>query len=242
LKRATIAFAPDLLLLLSACTGTATVTPTTPPSPIAAASPPAATLPPANEPTDEVACFTREDLAAMTLTQVSEMSRLCYRSSDGVETHIDQARALAAIADFLQEPERLVGFREITIMANSPDGLLRVARFEDDRGRSYLVAVTANRVLEMDPGPASLAVEGPRLAEAELQARADALIARELPQFLDLKPSLASTGDVKSGDNYFFRYEYTAGGPWGGLPPLAQVGITADGQIFSYLNTLYFVL
>jgi hypothetical protein len=27
----------------------------------------------------------------------------------------------------------------------------------------------------------------------------------------------------------------------GGLPPLAQVGITDSGEIFSYINTLYFL-
>jgi hypothetical protein len=177
----------------------------------------------------------------MALVDIRGMSALCYRSSEGVETQIDQARALAAIDDFLREPSRIVAFREITTMGNSPDGLLRVARFEDDLGRSFLMAVMANRVLEMDPGLTNPVVEGARLAQAELEARAEALIARELPAFTDLKPSLISTGGVKSGDLYFFRYEYAGGGPWAGLPPLAQVGITADGRIFSYLNTLYFV-
>ncbi|OGO45766.1 MAG: hypothetical protein A2W34_08015 [Chloroflexi bacterium RBG_16_64_32] len=27
----------------------------------------------------------------------------------------------------------------------------------------------------------------------------------------------------------------------GGLPPLAQVGVTNTGEIFSYINTLYFI-
>ena len=90
-------------------------------------------------------CFTQEDLAAMPLRDVEALAQVCYRSSDGAETQIDQAKALEAIHGFLQEEGGPVGFREITRMGNSPDGLLRVARFEDEQGRSYLVAVVANR-------------------------------------------------------------------------------------------------
>jgi len=74
-------------------------------------------------------CFTQEDLAAMPLRDVAAFAQVCYRSSDGMETQIDQAKALDAIHGFLQEEGRLAGFREITRMANSPDGLLRVARY-----------------------------------------------------------------------------------------------------------------
>ena len=112
-------------------------------------------------------CFTREALAAMTLVEIAALPRICYQSQDGVETQIDQAKAVDAIHAFLQE-DRLLGFREITRMANSPDGLLRVARLEDDEGRSYLVAVAANRVLEMDPGAAVPAIDGPRLSPEDL--------------------------------------------------------------------------
>jgi hypothetical protein len=178
----------------------------------------------------------------MPLADIAAFPQICFLSSDGIETHIDQAQAIEAIEAFLQGPAGALGFREITRMGNSPDGLLRVARFEDEAGRFFLVAVTANRVLEMEPGPTSPSVGGPRLSVEELQALAEELITRELPEFTDLRPSLSSTGGVKSGDLYFFRYEVPEGGPWAGLPPLAQVGVTADGQVFSYLNTLYFVV
>jgi hypothetical protein len=217
----------------------------TPPASTAEASATTITLP-----TDDVlpvqstptarACFTQEELAAMPLREVAALAQVCYRSSDGVETQIDQAKALEAIHGFLEEEGRLVGFREITQMANSP-GMLRVARFEDEQGRSYLVAVVANRVLEMDPGITTPPIQGPILATDELQALAEAIILRELPQFTELRSQLIASQGVKSGESYFFRYEYADGGPWFGLPPLAQVGLTADGQMFSYLNTLYFL-
>ena len=204
------------------------------------ASPTDAALPPEPTPTARP-CFTQEDLAAMPARDVAALAQVCYRSSDGVETEIDQAKALEAIHSFLQGESRLAGFREITRMGNSPDGLLRVARFEDEQGRSYLVAVVANRVLEMDPGITTPPVQGPPLATDELQALAEAIILRELPQFTELRSRLVASQGVKSGESYFFRYEYPGGGPWFGLPPLAQVGLTADGQMFSYLNTLYFL-
>lgn len=192
--------------------------------------------------------FTQEDLAAMPLRDVAALPQVCYRSSDGVETQIDQAKALDAIHSFLQEESRLAGFREITRMANSPDGLLRIARFEDEQGRSYLVAVVANRVLEMDPGVATPPAQGPPRATEELQALAEAIILRELPQFTKLRARLTISWGMKGG-LYFLRYESPEGGPWAGPPPLAQVGlpaghrdgVTADGQMFSYLNTLNFL-
>ena len=236
------AWAAIVLLSAGCAQGPISVTPavsTTEASATGIASPTDAALPAHPEPS-ATPCFTQEDLAAMPVRDVAALPQVCYRSSDGVETQIDQAKALEAIHRFLQEEDRLAGFREITRMANSPDGMLRVARFEDEEGRSYLVAVVANRVLEMDPGFATPRAQGSPLATEELQALAEAIILRELPQFTELRARLASSWGVKE-DLYFFRYEYPGGGPWFGLPPLAQVGLTADGQMFSYLNTLYFL-
>ena len=237
------AWAAIVLLSAGGAQGPGSITPavsTAEASATAIASPTDAALTAHPEPSP-TPCFTQEDLAAMPLREVAALTQVCYRSPDGVETQIDQARALDAIHGFLQEDGRLAGFREITRMANSPDGMLRVARFEDEEGRSYLVAVVANRVLEMGPGFATPRAQGSPLATEELRALAEAIILRELPQFTELRARLTASQGVKSGEFYFFRYEYPGGGPWFGLPPLAQVGLTADGQMFSYLNTLYFL-
>jgi hypothetical protein len=247
------AAAPALLVvaaILSAGCTTAPASATIPASPVQASATVRTPAEPTNPPPaleaspTALPCFSREDLAAMALADIAALPQICFLSSDGIETHIDQAHAIEAIDEFLQGRAGALGFREITRMGNSPDGSLRVARFEDEVGRSFLVAVAANRVLEMDPGLSapSVRVNGQRLPAEELQALAEELITRELPEFPDLRPRLSSTGGVKSGDLYFFRYEYPEGGPWAGLPPLAQVGLTADGQVFSYLNTLYFVV
>ncbi|HET7011768.1 MAG TPA: hypothetical protein VFI11_13410 [Anaerolineales bacterium] len=234
-----------LVLLSAGCanvpaaTSTASLAPEASPT---AETQPSSTLPPLEASPTSAPCFTREELAATALDEIAAWPEICFESSDGVHTTIDQTRALEAIHAFLQEDVAPIGFREITLMGNSPNGQLRVARFEDGSGRSFLVAVTANRVLEMMPGPTLPAVQGPRLSQLELETLALELITRELPEFPEMRSRLASTAGVKSGELYFFRYEYPEGGPWTSLPPLAQVGLTEDGQVFSYLNTLYFVV
>jgi hypothetical protein len=140
-------------------------------------------------------------------------------------------------------------------MGNSPDGALPVARFEDERGVSYLVAVVAGKVLEMDPGAGSPQSSGPALSREELQAIAEGIIGRELPAFDELRERLTFEAGTKSGGLTFFRWQQPGPTEAGGLSPLAQavsprragalgpngVGITEDGEIFSYINTLYFL-
>jgi hypothetical protein len=231
-----------LLLTLAACTAQAPLTtaalptPATPPPAIA--TPPPATL---GLPTAALRCFTRAELAAMPLEEIAAQPSLCFDSEDGVQTEIAQAEAIKTIRAFLQDPTRLMGFREVTYMGNSPSGALRVARFEDERGISYMVAVAAEKVLEMDPGASQPRPSGPTLSQEELQAMAEALIRRELPAFDDLHDRLTFQAGAKGGGLNFFRWEQPGAAGASGMPPLAQVGITDSGEVFSYLNTLYFI-
>jgi hypothetical protein len=228
--------------VLAACTGQTTPVTAPPASPTSTApaktARPSATLPP--RPT-EIACLTRTELAAMPLTEIAAQPSLCFDSEDGVQTEIAQAAAIATIRDFLQDPSRLIGFREVTFMGNSPSGVLRVARFEDEHGASYLVAAVADKVLEMDPGLGPPAASGPSLSQPELQAIAEGLIRRELPAFDEMRDGLSFQAGAKSEGLTFFRWEQPGAAGSGGMPPLAQVGITESGEIFSYINTLYFL-
>jgi hypothetical protein len=230
-----------LLPILAACTPqTAPVTapPAAPTSTVPAitASPPA-TLPP--RPTT-IPCLTRSALAAMPLAEIAAQPSLCFDSEDGVQTEIAQAAGIATIRDFLQDSSRLIGFREVTFMGNSPSGVLRVARFEDEQGASYLVAVVAGKVLEMNADPGQTEA-GDELTQDQLQAMAEVLIRRELPAFDELRDRLTFEAGAKSGGMNFFRWELPAPTDAGNMPPLAQVGITDSGHIFSYINTLYFL-
>ena len=175
----------------------------------------------------------------MALPDVAAHPMLCFDSEDGVTTAISQPEAIETIQAFLQDPTRVVAFRELTIMGNSPSGVLRVARFEDERGISYLVAVVAEKVLEMDPGASQPQPAGPALEPEALQAIAEELIRRELPAFDDLHDHLTFQVGAKSGGLNFFRWEQPGATGPSGMPPLAQVGITDSGEVFSYINTLY---
>lgn len=231
-----------LLPMLAACTGQTIPITLAPPAATSttadiSATPPA-TLPPRPTP---IPCLTRAALAAMPLKEIAAHPSLCFDSEDGVLTQIAQAEAIEIVRAFLQDPTRLIGFREVTYMGNSPSGVLRVARFEDERGVSYLVAVVAGKVLEMDPGASQPRTSGATLSQDELQAIAQGLVRRELPTFDELRDRLAFEVGAKGGGLNFFRWQQPGAGESGGLPPLAQVGITESGEVFSYINTLYFL-
>ena len=183
-------------------------------------------------------CLTSEELTQISLAERASLVTLCYRSADGVETVIDQARHVAGIRTFLEDPERVVAFREITFMPNAPDGRLRTALYEDERGLLYYYAVTADKVVEMSPAAYTPVVGKETLPESELRAIAEALIRRELPEFEALREELTPSSGEKSGGLYFFRWEGRPIAGEGSMPPLAQVGITASGEVFSYINTL----
>jgi hypothetical protein len=228
------------LLGLAACTAPNVVAPA-PSTPESSESPPAtrppsATLPP---PPTPLPCFTRGELAEMALNELAAWPALCFDSENGVRTEIDQAAAIATVRAFLQDPDRQMGFREVTTMSNAPGGRLPVLRLEDDRGISYLVAPVAGKVLEMSPGAYQPQTGGPSLLREDLQALAENLIRRELPAFDELRRGLDFQAGAKSGGVNFFRWEAPGPTTDGDLPPLAQVGITDSGEVFSYINTLY---
>lgn len=190
-------------------------------------------------PTEHPPCFSRDELAEMDLEAVASFPVLCFDPGYGPRTIVDQAGAIAVVRAFVQDPTRLVGFREMTFSGNSPSGTLPVGSFEDERGGSYLVALAARKVVEMsiDPGPSHPGAEV--LSHAQLQAIAEDLLRRELPAFDALRSRLTFELGAKSGGVSFFRWELAGWPDDGSMPPLAQVGITDAGVVFGYINTLY---
>jgi len=237
------------LTLLTGCAapgptggGTPTSLPASP-TPAAAVTPPVSPTRPAEtieaSPTS-VPCFTREELAALDLETIAAREVICYRSDSGVETSIDQKAAVAAIRSLVGEAARTIAFQEITFMANSPTGDLRVLRFVDERGFGYLVAPLAEKVVEMDP-PATLPpASGPKRSVDELQQLAEALILTQYPPFAFWRSVLTYLPGSKDGGVFFFRWERPIPGATN-MPALAQVGITETGEVFSYLNTLFYL-
>lgn len=235
--------------LLAGCAGTRPAVSSETATVVALVSPPMLTTasgPPtfpaaATEPSStDAACFTREDLAALDLETIAAWEMICYRSDAGVDTSIDQRSAVAAIRSLVGEAPRVIAFQEITRMANSPSGDLKVLRFVDERGFGYLVAPLAEKVLEMDPPTSLPAGSGPVRSVEELQQLAEGLVLSQYPPFSEWKSMLDFEVGSKGGGLYFFRWERAIPGAQH-MPALAQVGITETGEIFSYLNTLFYL-
>ncbi|HSB89101.1 MAG TPA: hypothetical protein VLD63_03630 [Anaerolineales bacterium] len=184
-------------------------------------------------------CFTREELAALDLETIAAWEVICYRSDSGVETSIDQKAAVAAVRSLVGEAPQVIAFQEITIAPNSPTGDLKVLRLMDERGFEYLVAPLAEKVVEMDPPASWRASSGHTRSREELQLLAETLIAGQFPAFDQWKPTLNFEVGSKSEGMYFFRWEQP--GPVQHMPVLAQVGITETGEVFSYINTLFYL-
>ncbi len=186
-------------------------------------------------------CLKRDELAQLSLSERAGLAEICFLSDDGLPTIVDQTRHIEGIRAFLGDPARLIAFREVTSMPNSPNGDLRTALYEDERGLQYYYADAANKVVEMSPASYNPVPSSPSLPEDELRARAEALIARELPEFESMRSRLTASGGRKGTDLHFFRWEDPTGMAWTSMPPLAQVGITGSGEVFSYINTLFYL-
>lgn len=240
MRPATLPFAAALLVIaLAGCVPqTATPGPLASPTakPVATAIEPAPVQP---TPTEPPPCFRREELAAMDLATVASFPVVCFDPGYGPRTIVEQEQAIAVVRAFAQDPARLAGFREMTLMGNSPSGTLPVARFEDERGGSYLVALVAGKVLEMNIDPGQPQPGAPVLADEQLRTIAEDLVRRELADFDRLQDLLTFEAGAKPGGVNFFRWELTEWPDDGSMPPLAQVGVTDAGEVFSYINTLY---
>jgi hypothetical protein len=229
--------------VLAACAGQGTG--------IAPAPPPASTSNPASSPLPETpllpyvndtpqVCYSLAELEALGEGAVARWDTFCFRGDDGSFSVIQQAKAIEAIRLTLNDPTRQVSFQGVTYMPNSPNGDLRTALFRDPRGSDYYVALLANELVEWTPATDGSALSTGTVPQEVLRARAEALVTRGLPSFPDLKPQLQDVSGAKGADHYFFRWEAPACISWTSMPPLAQVGITSGGEVFSYINTLFY--
>jgi hypothetical protein len=200
--------------------------------------PPATPLPPSITDTPQV-CYTMAELETMGVERATELAEFCFHAEDGSLTVIPQAQAIDTIHTTLGDPSRQVVFQGMSLAPNSPNGDLRTAVFRDGRGSDYYVALVANKLVEWTPPTDGPSLGNGALPEAELRMRAEALVTRGLPSFPDLEPRLQDLSGAK-GDFHFFRWEGSDCASWTGMPPLAQVGITSSGEVFSYINTLFY--
>jgi hypothetical protein len=107
----------------------------------------------------------------------------------------------------------------------------------DDSGRLYWLDVETYQLVQIEPFPLiSVDTTGPKSIE-ELRQIARQFAEEHSAQFAELEEELTYSEGDKLGLRFFFQWEDRSR-LWSFMPPMLQVGLTSDGQVFSWLNTL----
>jgi hypothetical protein len=123
-------------------------------------------------------------------------------------------------------------------MLNSPTGALKVAIYQDPEGRQYSYAPETGRVVEID-ARATLPERSAETASEpamDLEEMAFAYARSLVPNFEARQSSLSYEAGGK-GDSYFFSW-YGEIQPGDMNRPFLQFGMSKDGILFAYYNTL----
>jgi hypothetical protein len=225
--------------LLAACAGAPPPTGMPPQLAPTLADAPAATMPARATGATPLPCYTLTELEAMGPETSASLPEFCLRGDDGGLTIIPQAQSVETIRTTLGDPARQVVFTGIGLVPNAPNSDLRAAVFRDARGSDYYVALAANKLVEFTAPTDGAPLGTGSVAESELRRAAEELVRRGLPSFPDLLPQLEDMSGVK-GEFFFYRWEARDCMAWTMMPPLAQVGMTSSGEVFSYINTLFY--
>ena len=155
---------------------------------------------------------------------------------------IDERLQIGVIRESWGNLDLVLQFGGITPLANAPG--FSAAFYRDEAGSTYYVELESNALVMVNPGQLTdvPAIEVIPLEEAHLLAEE---FARQIsPRFTEMQASLSFTKSGK-GDMYFFdwrsSFEDWAGTSWEFMPPFLQVGMLADGQIVTFINTLELV-
>ena len=145
---------------------------------------------------------------------------------------IDRFRQVADLPDLALEATGT------ELMANSPHGGLTVTVYGDEQGRRYLIDSEGHTVVEFDGRAAMGLAEGTdtALSDSQLSDKALRMARAGVPDFDLLSHNLNYTAHVKEG-HYFFDWRYAAS-PEYLMPPFVLVGMSASGEVFSYINTV----
>ena len=182
--------------------------------------------------------FSRSIFIFSAITLIGMVLAMASCSSKQSSTD-QQIGAINAIRTKLELPDLPLKFAEITNMANSPSGGLKVVIFQDTGGRNYSVDPATNQVVEIDARSmlSTIPADAPLKSEAEITAQAQKYIAATIPGFESLQSRWKYEAGNK-GDNYFFSwYGESAAGSMN--RPFAQIGIHKSGILFAYYNTLF---
>jgi len=136
-------------------------------------------------------------------------------------------------------PDLQLSFKKIMGLANAP--WISAAVYTDEAGNRYWVAIDAGRLAQIEP------ISSPDVPAAEVKSidairpLAEQFTLTNSPRLANLKSELLYEEGSK-GDLYFFTWSYRnkdwSGTDWAMMWPFLQVGVSADGKIVTYMNTL----
>ena len=167
-------------------------------------------------------------------SSIPDLTSSPSQSSQTTATFADQETAIAHIRSFLGKPDLTLTFVELTLMINSPDADRQVAVFQDELGTRYSVDPSTFALTQIEPSDLHFASGSPASLDIIRQMARD--LADSSPGFSNLAPTLQYEEGEKDGLHFFVWADTKPG--WKFNRPQLQVGISDDGTLFTYMNTL----
>ncbi len=152
---------------------------------------------------------------------------------------VDQEAQVTQVRKSMGDPGLQLTFQGVQNLANAP--WISAAVYTDAMGTKYWVAIDADRLAGIEPASR---VEVPAVevkSSDVVRPLAEQFAAANSPRFAQLKAELLYEEGSK-GDLYFFtwstRNKDWSGTDWAMMSPFLQIGLSADGKIATYIDTL----
>jgi DNA-binding CsgD family transcriptional regulator len=152
---------------------------------------------------------------------------------------VNQNADIDLIRQVMNKPDLGLTFIGIQNLANAP--WIDAVGYTDNIGTKYWVAIEGGRLAQIEPpyAPEVPAMEVKSIDE--VRPMAEKFAQDNSPLYVQLKSKLTYEEGNK-GDIYFFTWSYRnkdwTGTDWMMMPPFLQIGMSADGKITTYINTL----
>lgn len=154
---------------------------------------------------------------------------------------VNKEADMAMIRQVTGKSDLRLSLQSITPLANAP--WQSAALYTDETGTKYYVDVETSRLAQIEPNfPTHPDIPADKTKSInELRMIAEQFALANSPRLAELKSVLVyEEGD--KGIIYFFTWRYSnndwSGTDWMMMPPFLQIGMLADGQIVTYINTL----
>ena len=154
---------------------------------------------------------------------------------------VNQAADMATIRQVTGQPGLLLKFQSIMDLANAPGQ--NCALYTGETGTRYYVDIGTARLAQIEPNfPSHPQIPADQVKSIDqLRGMAEQFANTNSPRLQELKSVLVYEENNK-GDFFFFTWSYRSrnwnGTDWAMMPPFLQIGVLANGQIATYINTL----